>query len=119
MVSSNSSVSPEEIVAAAEPDQTLFFQLYKSSNDQAAEERVRKVERLGFKAIFLTVDAVVYSNRELDTRAPWTLDDIENLPRKFYVEGNQDAVANMTGTAGALIANDDRDMTWDKVGFLP
>lgn len=105
-------------MAAAGTNQTLFFQLYKNANDQVAEKRVRNVERLGYKAIFLTADAVVHSNRELDIRVPWTLEDIEGTPKKFYVEGRQDAAASLTGTAGALVANDDRDMTWDKVGFF-
>jgi L-lactate dehydrogenase (cytochrome) len=55
MVSSNASLSPADIIAAASPDQTLFFQLYKSSDNVAAEKRVRDVERMGYKAIFLTV----------------------------------------------------------------
>ncbi|KAJ7597181.1 FMN-dependent dehydrogenase-domain-containing protein [Mycena floridula] len=114
MVSSNSSCSFEEIMAAADPSQTLFFQMYKSADDKAAEQRVRNCEKLGFKAVFLTVDAVVYSNRELDVKSSWVLDEMETNVSKYYVEGSKEGEASMSGTAGALIANDDRDMTWEK-----
>ena len=118
MVSSNASFSPRDIMEAADNTQTLFFQLYKHRNDIIAEQRLREVEKLGYKAIFLTVDAIVPSNRERDVRCPWVLEDEENGgPTEFYVEGARPSKeVDLLGTAGALIANDDRDMTWEKVG---
>ncbi|ESK98329.1 hypothetical protein Moror_79 [Moniliophthora roreri MCA 2997] len=114
MVSSNASLSYEEIVAVASPSQTLFFQLYKHADDSIAEKRVKDVERLGYKAIFLTVDAIVPGNRERDVRTPWVLDEQENGPR-YHTDGEGSAdTVNVFGTAGGLIVNDDRDMTWEK-----
>ncbi|KIK71153.1 hypothetical protein GYMLUDRAFT_33287 [Collybiopsis luxurians FD-317 M1] len=114
MVSSNASLSYSEIASAAEPSQTLFFQLYKHKDDDVALKRIREVEQLGYKAIFLTVDAVVPSNRERDVRSPWVLEEQES-GAKFYVEGEGAADLNPgLGVAGALIVNDDRDMTWEK-----
>ncbi|KAJ7727840.1 FMN-dependent dehydrogenase-domain-containing protein [Mycena maculata] len=115
MVSSNASMSPAEIIAAAAPSQPLFFQLYKNVNDAVAEKRVRDVERLGYKAICLTVDAVVPGNREKDIKSPWVMEDLERGSPKLHVEGEgtEDGDA-VFGTAGALIVNDDRDMTWEK-----
>ncbi|KAF9455693.1 FMN-dependent dehydrogenase-domain-containing protein [Collybia nuda] len=115
MVSSNASLSYEEIMAATNPQQPLFFQLYKHSDDAIAEQRVREVERLGYKSIWLTVDAIVPGNREKDIKSPWILEDIERGTTVY--EGSLEAVGgdgNVFGTAGALIANDDRDMTWEK-----
>lgn len=119
MVSSNASLSYSDIISCASPSQTLFFQLYKHANDKLAEERVREVERLGYKAIWLTVDAIVPGNRERDIRSPWVLEEMER-GSTFYEEDTVDEKAggrdaNVFGTAGALIANDDRDMTWEKV----
>ncbi|CAA7266569.1 unnamed protein product [Cyclocybe aegerita] len=116
MVSSNASLSPNAIMDAADQYQTLFFQLYKHRNDEVAEKRVRDIERLGYKAIFLTVDAIVAGNRERDVRSPWILEEQENGPVYFDVlKGTEQAgEVNIFGTAGALIANDDRDMTWEK-----
>lgn len=120
MVSSNASMSYAEIAAAAGPSQTLFFQLYKHADDATAEKRVREVEKLGYKSIWLTVDAIVPGNRERDIRSPSELEDMETGVTKVYEEGAADAEeGDMFGTAGALIAHDDRDMTWEKVDHTP
>ena len=57
-------------------------------------------------------------NRERDIRCPWVLEDEENGgPTEFYVEGvTPSKEVDILGTAGALISNIDRDMTWDKAG---
>ncbi|TDL23321.1 hypothetical protein BD410DRAFT_839202 [Rickenella mellea] len=124
MVSSNASLSVEEIAAArVSPDQALFFQLYKHSDDAAAE-RIREVERLGYRAIFLTVDALVAGNRERDIRAPFELAEQErvaagegegksetDMPMSQDEDGEE---ADGLGTAGALLKGIDMDMTWEK-----
>ncbi|KAF8216084.1 FMN-dependent dehydrogenase-domain-containing protein [Mycena galopus ATCC 62051] len=97
MVSSNASMSYAEIIQATPPSHPMFFQLYKHANDAEAEKRVREVERLGYKAIFLTVDA--------DIKSPWVIEDLESGAPK---------VRQLFGTAGALIVHDDRDMTWER-----
>lgn len=114
MVSSNASLSYAEIMAAAAPSQTLFFQLYKNKDDGVAEARVREVEQLGYKALFLTVDALVAGNREADIRSPWTLEDQESGTTPVWDENAPVDEINLGGTAGALVNNDDRDMTWEK-----
>ncbi|KAG6911859.1 hypothetical protein DXG01_000106 [Tephrocybe rancida] len=117
MVSSNASLSYGEIKDAATPSQPLFFQLYKNVNDSIAEKRVRDVEKLGYKSIWLTVDALVAGNREKDIRAPSILDEMESGKPEYHPEtdGGVESGDAGLGTAGALIANDDRDMTWEKV----
>ncbi|KAI6007448.1 FMN-dependent dehydrogenase-domain-containing protein [Pisolithus albus] len=116
MVSSNSSLSYTQIAGArGSPEQPLFFQLYKHKNDDIAARRIREVEELGYKAIFLTVDALVPSNRELDTRAPQYLEEYENQGKiihgkRTYKSGD----VSILGTAGGLIVNNDLDMTWEK-----
>nr|VWP00836.1 Uncharacterized protein [Ganoderma boninense] len=113
MVSSNASLSYAQIAEARlTADQPLFFQLYKNRDDKVAEQRVREVIALGYNAIFLTVDAIVAGNRERDVRAPFELEEQERE------EGQGDKPetdeADLLGTAGALIANDDLDMTWER-----
>jgi L-lactate dehydrogenase (cytochrome) len=123
IVSSNASLSFATIIASAAPSQTLFFQLYKHANDELAEKRVREVEALGYKAIWLTVDALVPGNREQDIRMPWALEEGEgegrgDASRTSVWEADMDdglsEDVNFNGTAGALVKNDDRDMTWEK-----
>ena len=57
-----------EIVRAAPKDATLFFQLYVNSDRAASERQLAEAERLGIKAIFVTVDAPVPGKREADER---------------------------------------------------
>ena len=77
MVSSNASLSVEEVAnARVKPDQPIWFQLYKHS-DEKAVERIREIEKLGYGAIFLTVDAPVVGHRERDIHAPFVLEDQE------------------------------------------
>lgn len=126
MVSSNASLSADQIAQARlSPDQVLFFQLYKNRDDAVAEQRVKEVERLGYKAIFLTVDAITPGNRERDIRAPFVLELQEaeaeakggvEKPRTVgqVQEQEEESKVDHEGTAGALIRFVDQDMTWKK-----
>ena len=120
MVSTNASLSYRQIAAArGSPDQPIFFQLYKHKNDATAAKLIREVEALGYKAIFLTVDALVPSNREMDTRAPHYLEDFEKqgVRRQLDSKADEEEVG-ILGTAGGLIINNDVDMTWERVRIL-
>ncbi len=135
MVSSNASLSYSEIASArTSPSQPLFFQLYKHKDNAVAEKRVREVEALGYNAIFLTVDAPYSANRERDVRAGWAVEDMakirkesaakasnsaNEMPRKQSDLENIEEEADVSGTAGALIVNDDVDMTWKEVRIIP
>ncbi|KAF9225744.1 hypothetical protein BS17DRAFT_777618 [Gyrodon lividus] len=116
MVSTSASLSYGQIASArGSPDQPIFFQLYKHKNDETAAKRIREVEALGYKAIFLTVDVLVPSNRELDTRAPHYLEDFEN--QGLNPQHNPHAEQGETeilGTAGGLLINNEVDMTWER-----
>ncbi|KAF8622249.1 hypothetical protein AX15_007188 [Amanita polypyramis BW_CC] len=119
MVSSNASLPFSEIARAAHPGQVLFFQLYKNRDDTLAEQRVRAVEAAGYKAIFLTVDAIAPGYRERDIRSPWALEDEECGSPPVYTDNEKAGSItgyepNFLGTTGALNVNDDRDMTWEK-----
>ncbi|TEB39247.1 hypothetical protein FA13DRAFT_459719 [Coprinellus micaceus] len=114
MVSSNASLSKEDIMAAADPTQTLFFQLYKNRDDDKALKRVQEVVGLGYKAIFLTVDAIVAGNREEDIRCPWVLEELESGKPAVWDENAPVEDVNLGGTAGNLVNRDDRNMKWEK-----
>ncbi|KAF5338853.1 hypothetical protein D9758_015577 [Tetrapyrgos nigripes] len=116
MVATYSSISISELASAAAPSQTLFFQLYKPSKQADAKQLIQEVEKLGYKAIFLTVDAVVLGNRERDVRSPWLNDEKEAM--KFYVEEEEKEEVNLLGTSTSSILNDDKDMSWDVVPWM-
>ena len=120
MVSSNASFSYGDIMTAAAPSQPLFFQLYKNADDAVAEKRIRDAEQLGYKSIWLTVDAIVPGNRENDIKSSWILEELESGKSEVHVDGVEAMETGDPGlgTAGALIANDDRDMTWAKVRWF-
>lgn len=125
MVSSNASLSFEEIAKArVSPDQVIFFQLYKNKDNAVAAERIREVERLGYKAIFLTVDAPITGNRERDVRSSWELDEINAIGQsgqadkpltQAQIDMEEDMDTDTSGTAGGFLVNDDIDMTWEEV----
>lgn len=54
--------------ARVSPTQPLFFQLYTGRDKERTKDLLRKVERLGAAAIFLTVDSPVLGKRERDDR---------------------------------------------------
>ena len=122
MVSTNASFSASEIAAArVYPTQPLFFQLYKKREDSEAEKLIKEVEALGYNAIFLTVDAIVAGRRDRDIRAPFVLEDQEKgvMKQQPSVEEPQEEdedEEDTLGTSGALVAEDDVDMTWERVG---
>ena len=119
-VSTHASFSASEIAAArVSPTQPLFFQLYKKREDSEAEKLVKEVETLGYNAIFLTVDAIVAGRRDRDIKAPFVLEDQEKgvIKRQPSVEElEEEGEEDMLGTSGALVAEDDVDMTWERVG---
>ena len=121
MISSNASFSSEQIAnARGSPEQPLFFQFYKRKDNKVAENRIKEIEAQGYNAVFLTVDAIVAGNRERDNRAPFEIEDmekaaVENDDTHLERESNAVAIAEGGGHAGALLASDDVDMTWDKV----
>jgi L-lactate dehydrogenase (cytochrome) len=119
IVSTNASFSASEVAAArVSPTQPLFFQLYKKREDSEAEKLVKEVEALGYNAIFLTVDAIIAGRRDRDIKAPFVLEDQEKEVTKQQpsVEEPQEEEEDTLGTSGALVAGNDVDMTWERVG---
>ncbi|HEY7127148.1 MAG TPA: alpha-hydroxy acid oxidase [Ktedonobacterales bacterium] len=72
VASTLSSCSLEEIAAAAE-DSPLWFQLYIYRDRSLTQHLLKRVERAGYRAIVLTVDAPYIANRERDRYNNFTL----------------------------------------------
>ncbi|KAF9268531.1 hypothetical protein L218DRAFT_977084 [Marasmius fiardii PR-910] len=116
MISTYCSCSYSEIADAALPDQPLFFQLYKPTDDEKAVSLIREVEDLGYKAIWLTVDLATLGNREKDVKSGWVLEDQEKGVPTYHIEagnGGEESV-NFFGTSTSNVTNHDSDMTWQK-----
>ena len=128
MVYSNVSLSLAEIAKAqVKPSQVLFFQLYKNKDNAVALRRIREVEGLGYKAIFLTVDAPITGNRERDDRSFWELEEINSVGKgknlaklphsSAQVNDFEETETDTNGAAGGLLVNGDVDMTWNEVSL--
>ncbi|KAJ3887196.1 FMN-dependent dehydrogenase-domain-containing protein [Lentinula edodes] len=112
MVCTFASIPRAQIAAAMLPSQTLFFQLYKITDTAATAKVVREAEELGYKAIFLTVDAVVVGNREKDVRSLWVMEEQEGKTQ-YYVEGDSEATTNLSGSSAVNRRNVfDPDLSW-------
>ena len=69
VISTGASMSPESIMAARiDKSQPVFFQLYVNKDIEKSKSLIRRVERLGFSSIWLTVDSPVLGKRERDGR---------------------------------------------------
>ncbi|KAJ3835150.1 FMN-dependent dehydrogenase-domain-containing protein [Lentinula raphanica] len=112
MVCTYASIPRAQIASATLPSQPLFFQLYKVTDTAATAKVVQEAEQLGYKAIFLTVDAVVVGNRERDVRSLWVLQQQEGQDQ-YYVEGDPEATTNLFGTSAVNRRNVfDPDLSW-------
>jgi len=59
----------KEIVAAKNPGQPLYWQIYALNDLAKTEREIKKAISLGFTGFALTVDTVRAGKRERDTRA--------------------------------------------------
>jgi len=117
MVGTNPSCTHEEIAAArVSSSQPLVFQFYKNPDDIVAERLIQRIESLGYKAIFLTVDAPVLGKRERDERAPFEQEDEEVGEPAVFDESafENDLDATDGSVASAFSKQDDPDKSWDK-----
>jgi L-lactate dehydrogenase (cytochrome) len=109
VISTNSGHPLKEVVAEA-PEYPFFFQLYLNKDREKSREILRKVESLGLKAIWLTVDAAGRGKRESDERVKsdeTVIDPVTGKPVK--------ATGGLTRVMGSYI---DQSMTWDAIAWI-
>lgn len=109
-ISNNSSCSIGEIMSVKQPGQNLIFQLYMNKDRVAAEKLIRSLERNGFSAIMLTVDAAMPGKRELDQRAQGDWDGPA-------ANGKMDTDEGM-GIAHKISGYQDPDVCWDDIPWI-
>lgn len=106
MISTLSSMSLEEIAKARIPGATQWFQLYINEDRKVAYNMVKEAEKLGMKAIFVTVDAPSLGNREKDKRLKFVNDTDVDLG---------DSVDKSSGASKALSAFIDCGVDWNDI----
>ena len=69
VVSTSSSMSIESVMEArVSKDQPVFFQLYVNNDLEKSKAAIRRAEKAGVKALWVTVDSPVIGKRERDER---------------------------------------------------
>ncbi|KAF8272517.1 FMN-dependent dehydrogenase [Lactarius quietus] len=109
-ISNNSSCTIGEIMSVKQPGQQLIFQLYMNKDRKASEKLIRSLERDGFSAIMLTVDAAMPGKRELDQRAQGDWDGPA-------ANGKMDTDEGM-GIAHTISGYQDPDVCWDDIPWI-
>lgn len=121
-VSTSASFSIEEIVGAVKGkgeyngiggDMPFFFQLYVDKQREKSEKLLKKVEDLGIKGIFVTVDAPVAGKREADERVK--ADESLSVPMSGAKAKND----SKGGSLGRIMAGYiDPTLSWDDLPWL-
>lgn len=114
MLPTLSSYTLDEMLAARTPGQHCFAQLYVNPERSRTEEYVRKLERAGVKALFVTVDAPQLGRREKDMRNKFTQQGSD-------VQGADEEVGTVDrsqGTTRAISSYIDPGLCWDDVPWL-
>jgi len=102
--SSVSQMSLEDIATAGSGEK--WFQIYIPASRPFAAEMLQRAKAAGYKAIVVTVDAFVTSNRERSTR-------LLGVPVPSMTMGNAPKAPGVTGNAMAMKT----DLSWDDVEF--
>src|SRR6201999_3608309 len=111
VIPTSPSMTIEQIIEArVSRDQPVFFQLYLNRDAQKAEALIRRVERLGVSAIWLTVDSPVLGNRERDDRLKARMSEGDQ------VGGIEEVKPGVAKAASSGLLNP--RLTWDHVTWI-
>lgn len=102
--------SMDEMVGARAPGQIQFYQLYVNANKSITEKIVKKVEKQGIKALFVTVDAPQLGRREKDMRHKFSAERPDNQ--------DEGTVGRNQGTARAISSFIDPSLNWADITWL-
>ncbi|OXV10432.1 hypothetical protein Egran_01805, partial [Elaphomyces granulatus] len=112
VISNNASMTPEQIVQEAGPDQVFGWQLYVQVDRKKSETMLARINKLkAIKFVVLTLDAPAPGKREDDER--------HNLASKSSPAAFQPSMGGTAGPRGSigvgrqLFAGTDATLTWD------
>lgn len=113
MVSTLASCSLEEVVDAGKEDQVRWFQLYVNEDRGVVDQLISNAEKLGFKGIFVTVDAPGLGNREKDSKVKFSGSSSgPNTVKKEDRDGGQEN-GESSGASKFLSKFIDPSLDWD------
>ncbi|KAK3676552.1 hypothetical protein LTR78_003828 [Recurvomyces mirabilis] len=110
---STSASHPVEDIVAEAPGHPFFFQLYVNKDRRKTEELIARVNKLGFKAIFVTVDAAGRGKRESDERL--VVDELVMSPVTGERAKTDKKGGGLTRMMGSFI---DQALTWEDIAWV-
>ncbi|KAJ3257390.1 hypothetical protein HK103_004610 [Boothiomyces macroporosus] len=110
MIPTLASCSIDEMVAAKLPQQAQWFQLYVNPNRNLTIDIIQKAEKLGVKALVVTIDAPQLGRREKDMRVKFENDapDVQATESLSRNEGAARAIAHFI----------DPSLSWDDLKWI-
>lgn len=117
LISNNASMTPEQVVQNAAPDQVFGWQLYVQIDRSKSEAMLARVNKLkAIKFICLTLDAPVAGKREDDERTSAVGATADTTSGVRAAERAADGTPNVEGSGGSvgrqLFAGTDPTLTW-------
>jgi isopentenyl diphosphate isomerase/L-lactate dehydrogenase-like FMN-dependent dehydrogenase len=111
MISNNASMTPEQIVKDAGPDQVFGWQLYVQTERKKSEDMLGRINQLdAIKYIVLTLDAPVPGKREDDERSKFIVEDTTSLVK----DAGGHELKGGGGIGQSLFFGTDPSLTWKK-----
>lgn len=111
-ISTQASYPVEEIVKEGDAGQSFFYQLYVNKDRSKSEDLLARVQALGVKAIFVTVDGPVPGKREADERAK--AEEGLSIP-----SGSKAKSDSKGGGYGRIMGNwVDASLSWKDISWL-
>ncbi|KAJ5902822.1 hypothetical protein N7495_003350 [Penicillium taxi] len=114
IISNNASMTPEQIVKDAAPDQVFGWQLYVLTERKKSEAMLARINKLNaIKFIVLTLDAPVPGKREDDERMSFT-GGVSSAPKAIqsFIDDTPDITQGTGGVGQQLFAGTDPSLTW-------
>ncbi|CCD24784.1 FMN-dependent alpha-hydroxy acid dehydrogenase NDAI_0D04710 [Naumovozyma dairenensis CBS 421] len=121
MISTLASCSVDEIVEAApSKDQIEWYQVYVNSDRKITKDMIKHVEKLGIKALFVTVDAPSLGRREKDLKIKFLGSDqgakvMKENPEIVNQDKNDNDSEPANGASRALSKFIDPSLTWNDI----
>lgn len=109
IISNNASMTPEQIVEGAGPDQTFGWQLYVQQERKKSEAMLARINKLdAIKFICLTLDAPVPGKREEDERSKHIMEDTDSAIK----DAGGSKLKGGGGIGQSLFFGTDATLTW-------
>ena len=109
IISNNASMTPEQIVADAGPEQIFGWQLYVQTDRKKSEDMLARINKLeAIKFIVLTLDAPVPGKREDDERSKFIVEDTDALVK----DAGGHELKGGGGIGQSLFFGTDASLTW-------